>query len=326
MHNFFRKNSKKLLAIVGVFLMISFIATSRMPTPGQRTAVPIGFIGKQAVLNTEVDTARDQLRTLLQTLVVQPQGSTDWQPMLSATQPIIAALIEDPKLFVLLQREADQMGVTVSNAPVDEQLAKFFRANVAVRAPDDRVVPLHSLSEGEDSEFAQRVQIAGERFIAILMAWNRAAEVTKISAPLRDYYLAQEHQNLQVRIVTFDAHKQLAKVGTPTPLQLQEQFNRFADVTATGFSTPVNPFGFGYQIPEQFKLETIAVTRAAITAAVKKSKTQYDWDVAAHYYYDKHLSDYPTTQAAATTLPSVVAARRPCRRRRPSRSTSSAET
>ena len=308
MHNFFRKNSKKLLAVMGIFLMVSFAATARTPSAGQRTAVAIGSFGSTKIFNSDVDTARQDLRILLQSLVVQPNGTGDWQPMLSATQPIIAAMLQDPKLFVLLQKEAEQMGIVVGDEPIDEQMSRLFRVNIAVQVPDGPVRPLHALAETGQEDLAQAVQAAGRRFFSVLLASNQAVDMMKISAPLREYYLAQDHQQLQVRTVVFAARNELSHVPKPTTQQLQEQFNRFADVPSTGSSSSVSPFGVGYQIPEQYKLETLSIPHATVVAAVKKSKSDYDWDVAAHYYYDKHLADFPATQPTASSLPSMVAA------------------
>ena len=308
MHNFFQKNSKKLLAIMGIFLMVSFVATARTPNAGQRTAVTVGSFGSTKIFNSDIDTARQDLRTLLQTLVVQPNGTGDWQPMLSASQPIMAAMLQEPKLFVLLQKEADQMGVVVGDQPIDEQLSRLFHINIAVQVPDGPVRPLHALAETGQEDLAQAVQTAGRRFFSVLLASNQAADMMKISAPLRDYYMAQDHQQLQVRTVVFDGHKQLSHVPKPTTQQLQAQFDRFADIPSTGSSSAINPFGVGYQIPEQFKLETISIPHAALVTTVKKSKSDYDWDVAAHYYYDKHQGDYPATQPTPSTLPSMIAA------------------
>ena len=306
MHQFFRRNSKKLLALVGVFLMVSFVATARMPNAGDRAAVLVGMIGDQKLLSTEVDAAKSDYRLLAETLVYQDRKG-EWQPLFHPGFQL-ETLGEEPKLFALLQREAQQMGIVVGDQAVDQQLSRYIGVQIAFRSMTGTVVPLSDLAATDDADRIQQIQSASQHLLLVLMGLYRAIDVNKISQPLRDLTLAEEHQQIQVKTVVFDAHKQLTRIPAPTTQQLDQQFAEFADTPASGAVSKNNPFGFGYQEKERFTLDVISVKRSAVAAVVKKTKSDYDWDVAAHYYYDKHLGDYPATQPATLPSDSLVAA------------------
>ncbi|HEY7089229.1 MAG TPA: hypothetical protein VH518_14125, partial [Tepidisphaeraceae bacterium] len=82
--------------------------------------------------------------------------------------------------------------------------------------------------------------------------------------------------------------------------QLQEQFDRFADIEPDAPPSEKNPFGVGYKYPDRIKLQYIGVPRDQVANAIRATRDAYDWDVEAHKYYDKHLNEFPSTQPATT--------------------------
>src|SRR4051812_32782298 len=114
MNKFLRKNNKKLLAFASVFLMISFLATTRYSgSNSNRGTRAIGYIREnEPVLEGEVDRARQEWRLLTQAIMVQypagEKGEMQWVPLLALPQfSFLRPLANEPKLFLLLQKEAD---------------------------------------------------------------------------------------------------------------------------------------------------------------------------------------------------------------------------
>src|SRR5215469_4179865 len=114
MYKFMKKNQKKLLAVLGVFLMIAFIATLgyRGPTGRTRSQTVAAYIGKTPVYHSDLEDAKDQWRALMQIPVPNQRIPL---PYAALPPQVVNDIQKHPELFLLLQTEAKQNGISVSN-------------------------------------------------------------------------------------------------------------------------------------------------------------------------------------------------------------------
>jgi hypothetical protein len=296
MNKFLRKNNKKLLAVFGVFLMIAFVVQTRYnPSSGGRGSEVIGRIGSENLIGSDLENARQEWRLLNQAMVVEdPEQQGQYQLFFPQHFPPAEEIDQNPKLYLLLLKEADRMRTSVSDQEVLDFLA---REHVDIRLPSGSITHLDQI-EPVDPDYAAEVKSAVGDFLRVEKASMRVLDLCKFSRPLREFGLAQA-QNVSVRFVAFDANKLKTKVPAPTTQQLQQQFDQFASAEPSGTGAEKNPLGFGYQIPDQVLVQSIAVPRGQIKAAVEKSKSDYDWKVLEWEYYLKHKADFATTQPVA---------------------------
>src|SRR5215469_8740644 len=114
MYKWMKKNQKKLLAVLGVFLMIAFVATLGY-RPGARTRneVVAAHIGKTPVYHNELEDAKDQWALLMRTGVRSQSFGQRQIPLPLAVLPyqVVEDIQKHPELFLLLQTEARENGV-----------------------------------------------------------------------------------------------------------------------------------------------------------------------------------------------------------------------
>jgi hypothetical protein len=169
---------------------------------------------------------------------------------------------------------------------------------VGIRTSNGAVVALESLNDN-----ATRI-IAGQYMANLLMvtsAFQRVANSVKISDPLVQHQIAEQSQQIKVRVVDFAAKDYEAKVGAPTDEQLAKQFEAYADVVPGTPATEKDPFGFGYKYPNRIKIQYLIIPRSEVRKAIKAGQSDYDWQVRAQRYYIEHQKDFITTTQASNT-------------------------
>lgn len=300
MFKYIRENQKKVMAIVGVVLMIAFFVppTFRGFTGDDEHAV--GAIGNELIKLDQVQKAQNEFRYLMQHLVFQAQatGEHQWQPLLSAMLPryVIEQITENDEMYCLLLWEAKRLGF----AP-DLELARRRLADrgIALVMPDGRVLPA-SDAEQENPRFKATVEYCLANFLMIRQAFLRAAQAVKISQPMLMHELAGQFQQLKANVIDFAARDYEDRVPAPTIQQLQEHFDRYANFEAGSRTGPDNPFGFGYKYPNRIKFQYICIPRSQVRKTVLASKDDYTWEVEAQRYYLTHQHEFPATQPATT--------------------------
>jgi hypothetical protein len=109
-------------------------------------------------------------------------------------------------------------------------------------------------------------------------------------------------QQMKVRYVQLDARDFESKVTTPTKEQLQEQFEKFSKYEPESSATADNPHGFGYKYPNRATVQYIAVPHEEVRKVVRAGKSEYDWEVEAQKYYQRHQPEFQTGGADAFGL------------------------
>ena len=300
MYRFVQKHGKKMLAIFSAFLMISF-AASGMLTPGMTGRNPV--VGRIGGADGEKIRAEDVFiaRQDWQLLSRLPAGGAGAQQrsLASLLGPGVEAEISrQPVLFLLLQKEAGKLGVTVSEDNLNTMLAN--NANLTTT----------------DVDRNEQIRRAVRGLLLVINGAQRAASVIKVTDPMVRHQLAQIQQSITLDMLDFTTAKYLeqAKAQPITAEQLKSHFEKYAD-TVAGDVSDANPFGFGYKYPDRVKIQYVALTRADVRKAVEGSRKPYDWEVEARKYYRQNQAEFktaPTTQpkpafdlSAASTQPTT---------------------
>lgn len=283
MNKWMQRNRGKLLAVLGVILMVIFIlppAFNRI-NPGKQV---IAYIGKTPITAVEAMEAESEWKLLDGgSLVIKPGQIANQSAQFPLATGILGPLAAQQitqhgrdDMFLLLLREARQMGVQVSTDQVD----RVMDACVLVSAPP----------QGID------VRTAVEHLLMVRNAFDMVNDAAKVSQPLRQYVLAEQYQNLTVNLVEFTAGPHIQDVPAPTTQQVEEQFAHYKDVIAESVDRTVDPFGFGYKYPTRVQLQYVQVARDQVKTAVTRSRSDYDWEVEAAKYYQTHPEEFAATE------------------------------
>lgn len=270
MYKFLQKNNKKLIAIFGVGLMVVFILPQVAFDKNRGTSREVvGHIGSEPVLAGEARLAYDQWRQLRE------------QELAFVLGPIAEDIEKHPTLFVLLQKEAEQLGLRVPDAQVDETL---------------RGIQTSSAMRGRPSPNIQ-IKPALRSLMLVLELFQRVESGLKPSRPLALREAADQFQRVKINLVHFAAEDFKKDVPTPSETDIVRQFDTYKNADPGVFAGS-NTFGFGYRIPAQVRLRYLTIPKNEVAHAVRQSKSEFDWQVAARIHYREHLQDYPATQPA----------------------------
>ena len=301
MNNFFRRNQKKLLAVLGSFLMVVFIlpSTCGRGGAGGREDVVVAYAGDEKIHASELAQSKIDWETLKRIPARAPRvamqmGGSPYQPV---PYPYLLGLgtameiDQSPELFLLLQKEAERNGIKVPPDRVDSALRE---ANIS---------PNVSPEEGE------RWRHAVESFLRVKGLYDRVTSNVKVSEPVVMQRLAQTAQEVQLNLVEFNADAAgsttapttatTAPTTAPTPQELEAHFQKYANRPADLPSTNPAVLTFGYQRPNRVKVQYLTIGKAQVREAVRKSKEPYEWEVAARRYYLTHPTEFPVTQPAS---------------------------
>jgi hypothetical protein len=234
MYKIMQKYNRKLLAIVMAFLMIAFIIPQ---FSRQRTAneITVGQAGDDKINKNDYDRARFFWAVLkggdprgkdpVPGVLIQDMDRNTGQPVLKPLaeafgQQAIMEIERHPIMFLLLQREAVKNGITVADRDLDGLLAE-----VQVRLPDRNVL----YENVKDQDTGDRVREAVREFMLINSSFDQSLSMIKVSQPLLASRMAKDLQEIKLQLVEFDDKSYNEKVPAPTPEQIQEQFNKYAD-------------------------------------------------------------------------------------------------
>ena len=279
MYKFMQRNRKKMLAIFAVGLMIVFVLPQVAfdQTRGTEREV-VGHVAGEALHAGELRYAHEQWR------VIQQQDFPGQNDVTGELALLAEEIERNPALFLLLQKEADQLGLRVSDEEVDNFLTYLQRRNgqFGMRMPS----PLE-------------LKPALRNVLVIRALMRRVAGGLKPSGPLVLRELADQEQRVKLNLVHYSAEDFKKSVPTPTDDQLRQQFEEFKNADA-GVATAANPFGFGYRVPAKVRLHYLTVPRDEVARVVRKSKSEFQWRVDALLRYRENLSRYAVTQPAET--------------------------
>ena len=306
------KTGKIVLAVLGVILMIVFILPASMQgLPGADPT--LGKLSDQEVRQSDILNASRLFDYASENILV-PVAEGQLASLTDLVfQNFARRLHEDPELFYLLLEEAQRTGATMPRDPLVSQLT-LGGVEVVIRdrsAPGGQQrVPFADLA-GE--QLREQVLLAAGAVLSVDRSLGMHADVARVSAPVVDYYIAIQSQRAAMKTVVFDAANYLQQAPAPSAEAMWQHFEKYKDNLA-GRSTPQNPFGFGYRLPDRVKLQYITVSgeavREHVIAGMLRTPIADRTQTLFGYWKDNRARfPVPTTQPA--TNPATQPARQP---------------
>jgi hypothetical protein len=213
-----------------------------------------------------------------QLLQMQP-GAANMAILEERGEQVYVQLDQNPEMFVLLAKEAADMGL---GAHADVVESTLVRLGVSPEAAPDEY---------------QALRQALRTLLSIDTAANVAASVVKVSQPQLINRLASQRQEIAVNLLEFAAKDFLDKVPAPTDEQLKAQFDKYKDVEADPTPAPggKNPLGFGYKYPNRVKYDAVLIRKED----VRKGVPAID-DVEAREYFLRNKGQFTATTQPTT--------------------------
>jgi hypothetical protein len=304
----FRKYNKKVMAVVVIVIMFGFIGGGALRQISKSRIGPIAHFGKNIkITNNDLLVARHELEILKMLRADALLRSQDMHgiflgELLFSDQRASVALINRLKqtirqnqynisenqindlyrrkappgvYWLLLQREAQNAGIRISNEQVGELLG--------------RVIP--QLFEGQTYRQLIGAIIARQRIpeqqvlttLGKLLAVLQYSSIVCSNEDLTTRQIMQmarnEEERINVEFVKFDSAVFAEQQEAPAEDKIAEQFEKYKAI-APGTVSDENPYGFGYKLPDRVQLEYIAVKLDEVKTIVKRP-TQ---DEMGNYY------------------------------------------
>ena len=301
MYDFFDKHGKKLLAIVGSFLMVAFLLPGSFGRGNGGTA-RLGTVNGHAIGLTDVQSAHNALVALDRLRVKVPDRQTGQETVQSLPAVVfqnadLARGLESNSLqWYLLVDEAARNGASASESVVE---SVFTSQTEYAPADGEKPFPADQLAPAVKDD----LRAALRQVLAVTSYFGRGQDAIKISRPLVDDLIARQLQQLKARVAVFDAADYAAKVAAPTADELKRQFDAYAD-TAPKSANDADPFGFGYCVPDRVAVQYLTIADADVAKVVDATQSAEKWGEDAMVYYRRNLAEFQTT-GSATTQPTT---------------------
>jgi len=307
----FRKNNKKVMAVVVIVIMFGFVGGSYISKLGQRSSglnqTTAYFGEKGKITNYDLYLARQELDILRMLRADALLRSQDLQgvllgELLFTDQRASLALINRLKRTIrtnqyqisdkqindiyrrqmppniywhCLQKEAQLAGIRVSNKEVGTLLGE--------------IIP--QLFNGQTysqliGAIINRERIPEEQILTTLGKLLAVVQYAKMICSNENVTTRQimhsaklEEEGINVDFVQFDSADFISGIEPPASNAEQEHFEKYKKLLA-GDVSDENPYGFGYKLPDRVQLEYIAVRLADI----RKIVTPPTQDEVGEYY------------------------------------------
>ncbi|MHC4168342.1 MAG: hypothetical protein ACYSWQ_15420 [Planctomycetota bacterium] len=287
----FRRNNKKVMAVVVIVIMIGFIGGTALTQLLQRNTGMrdvVAYLGDDTkVRRADLAAARRELE-ILQMLRADALLRMDIQgfflgELLFSDRTASAAIVNSLKATIrrpesqlsisdeqvnamyerlalpdvywhCLQYEAQAAGISLDNDEVARWLGQLI-PELFGGASYRQVV----------GEIMSRVRLPEDQIIATFGKLLAVREYANIMCSSEDVTTQQimhaasiEQEGVDAGFVRFDASAFTEKLDDPDDAKLAEQFEKYKDFFAGAVSDD-NPYGFGYKLPDRVQLEYIAV-------------------------------------------------------------------
>lgn len=307
MNRFIRENQKKLLAFFGVLLMIVFIIPTSVKYGRNNVTVrTVGTYNGVKLQSDELSEAKNELGLLTRLHLGQsplpllawmrlssiPPGTPTYLAVQMLSQdPVWREIAGDATKYLLLQKEAQQMGIQVNEDELNG-LMKNLAPNLS------------------DENQQQVLRNALANMLLIRSELDRVGSVVKVSQPKAEHLLDDVGQKLTLSVVEFPASKFLDKAPVPTTQEVQKQYDAFHDRQPGHGDLKNDPMGFGYTMPNRISYQDISVSRERVRRAIEDSKPanidiadpKLAWETLAYREFAAHPDRYPSTQPTTRPL------------------------
>lgn len=288
----FRKNNKKVMAVVVIVIMFGFVGgsyLSRLGEKGSRPAETVAyFLDNKKITNYDLGLARqelDILRTLRADSLLQAQ---DMQGILLAellfaeqagrgASPTVVNYIRrtiaqnqyrisnkdiadmykrsvlSTAYWVLLKNETRRAGVRVAQADAGRLLASAIPQLYEGATYAQLIGRLVKAGTSEKQILATFGDLVAVLQYAHLICSNENVTIRQIM-----HTAAQENETIDIEFVKFDAEVFAKTQPQPAEDKMIEHFNKYRKFMPSAVSTEKS-YGFGYKLPDRVRLEYIAV-------------------------------------------------------------------
>jgi hypothetical protein len=317
----FRKNNKKVMAIVVIGCMVGFVGGSYLSSLGRSGPRPSDTVahyleGKKItrsdlqLANRQLDILRDlradgllraqemQGILLAELIFAEQSGRGGAAPVINYIRQSIAQnryristkeiagmyerSVPSSAFWLLLKNEAHRAGVRVANADAGRLLA-----NIIPQLYDNRVTYSQLAGQLVKSGTSEdEILTAFGDLMAILQYAHLRCSDENVTVRQINYIASRESETIDADFVKFDSDVFAKAQPQPAEDKLIEQFNRYKSVPPLTVTTE-NPYGFGYKLPDRLRLEYIAVKLDDI-ASIIKTPTHEETEE----YYQKNKADF----------------------------------
>lgn len=321
----FRKNNKKVMAVVVIVIMIGFVGGSYISQLSQRRAglhrTVAWFADNRKITDDDLSLARrelDVLRALQadvllrnqdlrgillgELLFAEQQTSPELINHIKQTIRTYQYRISDKQIndiyrrsvpssiyWTLLKNEAQLAGIRVPNEQAGELLGK--------------VIP--QLFNGQT--YSQRIGflikqygLPQEQLLTIfsqLLAVMQYAQLICLNQDITSSQITQavatEQESIDAELVEFDSAVFASSIENPVSSVEKGHFDKYKKFLPSNVSDE-NPYGFGYKLPDRVQLEYVVVRLDDVRTVIKPPTNQEKED-----YYQRYREQLFTRQVAS---------------------------
>ncbi|MHC4842462.1 MAG: hypothetical protein ACYTEE_01530 [Planctomycetota bacterium] len=316
----FRKNNKKIMAIVVIILLVGFLGGSYFSRLAQRRSginqtIATLANGKE-IKSYDIVFARQELEilkmlgidvmlksninnlhffllgellfpertfsSLLMNRVKQRIRNSGLTITDKQLNDIFQAGTPRDLLWLLLTIEAKQAGIRIPNERAGAQLAQVIPQ--LSNNLDYRQVMSSIIQRNSVSE-EQIISTFGKVLAVVVYAMETCTNESLTSSQL-GRMTSYQQETVNTELVEFAANLFVDEENEPSEEILAEHFEEYKSFVP-GIITPENPFGFGYKLPDMAKLEYLAVKIDDISGIVSEPGPEEIED-----YYQRHRQEY----------------------------------
>jgi len=306
----FRKNNKKVMAVVVIVIMIGFVGGSYISRLSQRRTGRHGtvawFADNRKITDYDLSLARRELdvfRALQADVLLRNQDLRGilLGELLFAEQQTSPALINHIKqtvrtyqyrisdkqindiykrsvpssiYWMLLKNEAQLAGIRVSNEQTGELLGKVIPQLFNGQTYSQRIgflINQYGLPQ-------QQLLTIFSQLLAVMQYAQMICSNEDVTSSQITQAVATEQESLDVEVVKFEPTVFASSIENPASSIEQEHFDKYKKFFA-GDVSEENPYGLGYKLPDRVQLEYVVVrlddVRTIITPPTNQEKEDY---------------------------------------------------
>ena len=322
----FRKNNKKVMAVVVVVIMLGFVGGTYLQQLGRRRAVQhetvAYFADNKKITNYDLALARQELEILkilraddiLRSIGVPLFRMQDLRALL-----LSELLFPERRVSPALIRYIKQIVRANQYRISDKQINDIYRRSMGsdiywlllrneaqlagVRVPNEdsgkqlaRVIPQLFNGATYSQVIGSIVKRQGipekqilttfSKLLAVLQYAQMICAGEDITSSQIMHNVSWENETIDVEFVKFDSAVFAETQDEPTHQEISAHFDKYKKFLA-GAVSDQNPYGFGYKLPDRVRLEYIAVRLDDISKVVT-APTQQE----AEEYYQKRREQF----------------------------------
>jgi len=317
-----RKNNRKIMAVVVILILFGFIGGGEMLQliSRNRTEALAQYDDNRKITNYDLHQARQELEVLtglgapmflrsqqiggilLGELLFsehkpQPEIANHLTQMVNRSQyrvtdqqlaAVYKGTLPGAFYWLLLSHEAQQAGITISNADVGKMLGNIIPQIFRGQTYTERIRALMSSGMSE----SQILTTCG-KLMAILQYSQMMCGNEDLTCRQLDHMVSGDNETLDVNAVALEARSFTKLLDPNQPVaedRLQGQFNRYKGFFA-GQITDDNPFGFGYKLPARIQVEYLVVCLDDVLPMIPRPTQEQAED-----YYHRNIQGLFTRQ------------------------------